>query len=380
MAMMNKIFEAINFRFFNYPMPANQQKGNTFFLENALTWFNESVTETGMYASKYSMLWERYFSPLPENEASWIRTLMKVKKHHPTIYEKYFGQKNIESKIAEWLLTIQRPDGTFPTSFEDLNNQPPGIFVNGRILSGLLTYYELHKSEKILSSLLKNAQWLLNMQMQEGSWQHYNFNVPHSNTMTAYSLIKLGHSINDNSFIDAGIKNIQYTISQQAQNGYFPDKPGKRTDHYSDIIAFTLLGILLSSKKLNNLSFIPFVEKGFKPLQELIKKDGYLPGEINDEFRTTVNYCCLRGNCLLSSVGFGLYELTKNNSYKISAERLLQYVKEKQMRSRHSYLNGGITGSWPISGKYNTYEIHSSAVRNFTHALLEEDQINTMPV
>lgn len=377
MSVYKKIIESIGLRFLNYsPQPMNSAASNEFYIQNALNWFKDSALEQGIYASKYSMLWDRYFPSSPENEAGWVRTLIKIKTHLPATYEKMFAGKNIEQNMIDWLVETQRPDGTFPTSFEDLNNQPPGIFVNGRILAALLSYYLANKDEKVLDAAMKNAYWLKQLQYDDGSWRHYNFNTPHANTITAYSLIKTGKVTGEVSYFKAGKKNIDFTIQHQKENGFFADAPGKRTNHYSDVLGFTLLGILFSAKLLQEESYFEFVKKGYQSLAAMMKNDGYLAGEIDDELRTTVNYCCLRGNCIMSSVGFGLYKLFKEDYYKASADKLLSYVKSKQLRSRHHYLNGGITGSWPISGKFNPFEIHSSAVRNFINALMEQDRLN----
>jgi hypothetical protein len=68
-----------------------------------------------------------------------------------------------------------------------------------------------------------------------------------------------------------------------------------------------------------------------------------------------------------------LYKKTGHEIYKSAAGKLLQYVKEKQLRSRHPFLNGGIPASWPISGKYLPYEINSTGERLFVESLMERE-------
>jgi len=384
MGLLHKIFEEVNLRFFNYsshPDFKNQEKEA--FIENALYWLKNSAEADGKFSSKYSMLWNKYFPPLPESVAGWITTLMQLKKQYPQIYSKIFKERNVENEMAEWLLSEQRPDGTFAASYEDAVNQPPSIFVNGAVISGLISHYEVERNEKTLQAILKSADWLLQMQMDNGNWKYYTFNVPYVNSMSAFALIRLGKIISDEKYITAGKKNIEYIISVQQPNGYFFPKHSPQTNsaprkdfYYTDAIAFTLMGILFSSNELNDGTLTENVSNGFKPVLHLLSRDGYLPGEINDSFQTTVNYCCLPGNCLLSSVGAMLYRKTKNELFKTASEKLLDYVKEKQLRSRYTYLAGGITGSWPLSGKYNPYEINSSAIKYFVDALMEQPSAN----
>jgi hypothetical protein len=371
MSWISKVFEAINLRFFDYSPQANYKNlTNQNILENSLYWFRNSAFE-GCYASQYSMLWEKYFPPLPESAAGWIPVLIRINKQYPHVSTKIFGAAKPEEQIAAWLLSSQRPDGTFASSYEDPANRPPAIFANGCINIGLMALYEEKKDEKILNAILKSAHWLLNMQAADGSWQHYTFNVPHANTMTAWSLIKLGKLLNNERFIEAGKKNILYTLSHQNPNGSFSEANEKSVCHYTDIVAYTLTGIFLSAEVLDDDSLILSVIKAYKSLFPLLRRDGYLPGEINEEFKTTVNYSCLTGNSLFCSLGMMLYKKTGNEIYKTAAVKLFQYVKDKQLHSRLPYLEGGITASWPISGKYLPYEIHSTGERIFVEALLE---------
>ncbi|HKR03100.1 MAG TPA: prenyltransferase/squalene oxidase repeat-containing protein [Bacteroidia bacterium] len=371
MGWFNKIFEEINLRFFDYSSHSNfKNLNNEKIIENSLFWFRNSAFE-GCYASKYSMLWNKYFPPLPESAAGWITTLIRIKNNYPHLYAKVFNNSKPEENIAEWLLAVQRPDGTFASSYEDVSNQPPAVFANGCVNAGLISLYVENKDEKILAAILKSAEWLVQMQMPDGSWQHYTFNVPHANTMTAFSLIRLGSLLNNERFINTGRKNILYTIKQQNENGSFAEASSKAVYHYTDIIGYTLTGILLSANELNDDSQTENVIKGYKSLFNLLGSNGYLPGEINNEFKTTVNYCCLPGNSLLCSLGMMLYKKTGNEVFKTAAGKLIQYAKEKQLHSRHPYLEGGIPASWPISGKYLPYELNSTGERLFVEALIE---------
>src|SRR6185436_21065982 len=101
MGWFNKIFEEINLRFFNYSPNSNfQNLSRDSIIENALFWFRSSAYE-GCYASKYSMLWNKYFSPLPESAAGWITTLIRIKKKHPDIYSRVFVNSDPTEKIAD---------------------------------------------------------------------------------------------------------------------------------------------------------------------------------------------------------------------------------------------------------------------------------------
>jgi hypothetical protein len=368
MKYLFKIFQELNQRFLSRPFNTHKA-GNDYFIEQSLLWFRNSQRNNGEFASKYSMLWDKYFSASPEAEAGWIITLIHLKEKYPDLYKKIM-KHDVEASLAERIISFQRPDGSFPLSFEDLHNQPPGIFATGQVISGLMEYYKQYRDKTIIEKVLLSANWLLRMQLSNGQWMHYTFHAPHASTMTSMTLIRLGNLVGENKFVDAGKRNIEYTLKLQMKNGYFPVQDSHKVNHFSETIAFTLLGIVIAGEELNNQSYIDAAAHGYQAILTLLKNDGYLPGEIDENLHTVVNYCCLSGNCLMSRAGYRLYKITGDEIYKSAAGELLTYVKQKQLRSRYRYLNGGITGSWPISGQFNTYEIYSSAVQYFVDALL----------
>lgn len=368
MKYLFKIFQELNQRFLTRPFNTDKA-GTDYFIEQALLWFRNSQRNNGEFASKYSMLWDKYFSASPETESGWINTIVRLKKKYPDLYKKIM-KHDVEAKLAERVISFQRPDGSFPRSFDDLHNQPPGIFVTGQVISGLMEYYKQYRDKIIIEKILLSARWLLRMQLNNGQWMHYTFHAPHANTMTSVALVRLGNLIGENKFVDAGMRNIEYTLKLQMKNGYFVIPASNNINHYSETIAFTLLGIIMVAEELNNQSYMDAAAHGYQAIISLLKNDGYLPGEIDENLHTVVNYCCLSGNCLMSQAGFRLFKITGDEVYKSAADKLLRHVKQKQLRSRYRYLNGGITGSWPISGQFNTYEIHSSAVQYFVDALL----------
>jgi hypothetical protein len=101
--------------------------------------------------------------------------------------------------------------------------------------------------------------------------------------------------------------------------------------------------------------------------------NGFLPGELDEGFHSASSFTCLPGNCLLALSAYKLATLESDNAYRSKADRLTDYVKNKQLHSGTPVTDGGISGSWPISGNYSSYEITSWGVRYFCEALMMQD-------
>ena len=71
-------------------------------------------------------------------------------------------------------------------------------------------------------------------------------------------------------------------------------------------------------------------------------------------------------------IAFILYRITKKSLYLNNGIKLLNYVKIHQIKSNDKKINGGISGSWPIDGRYNSNEIPNWPSKFFIDALLLE--------
>ena len=370
--MIEKIFNQLKLRYLSYTSKTtglNESEEDR--ILRALGWFRQSLMKGGGSSAKYSLLHDTFFPAYPETTGYWLNTLFFVRQHFPGIYQSVFGERVVETELKDWLLSVQRLDGTFPGSFGDFANQPPRVFNNGQIILGLLKYYEHYRDEKVMDSILQSADWLLKVQAKDGSWRQFTIHQLSSNTRTAWALMLLSKITGDKKYLDAGIRNIEFAIRLQQPNGYFLDNGFDAVGvPYTHSIAYAIKGVLEASTITGNEKWLQVTEKSYAPLLPLIKKDGFLYGQIDEDFNSTSNYCCLTGNSQLSVIGYKLYSLTGKEEYRQAAGLLIDYVKDKQVKSDVPSLSGGVTGSWPISGSYCPYEIPNWSVKFFIDALI----------
>lgn len=370
--MLQRIFNHFRLRFISLssqtlPRKVTVEKQ----VELALEWFENSILKSGGGAAKYSMLFHSYLPAYPETNGYWLNTLLLVRQHFPEVFKSVFEEREIIREIADWLISIQRLDGTFPGSYGDFMNQPPRVFNNGQIILGLLNYYKNYHQQEALDSAIKSADWLLKVQSDDGSWRQFTLHQLSSNTRTAWALILLGQFLKENKYIEAGTRNIEFALTLQKDNGYFKDNG---FDSFSipstHTIGYAIRGITGAAIATGNRNWLKSSQEAFDPVITLMKENGFMPGDIDEFYSASENYTCLTGNCQLSTVGYLLYNETGNEKYKEAADQLINYVKRKQLVSDDPHVTGGISGSWPISGKYCSYDIPNWAVKFFVDALI----------
>lgn len=374
--MIQKIISQIRLRYLNLASQTVAiELSNNERIELALNWFKQTLLASGGSSAKYSMMFNKFFPAYPETTGFWLNTLIVISKEYPAIYKRVFDDKDVATDLATWLLSIQRLDGTFPGSFGDYKNQPPRVFNNGQIILGLLDYYTNFKNEKVLAAAVTSADWLLKVQEEDGAWRQFTLHQLSSNTRTAWTLIKLSELTGEKKFKEAGIRNIEFALSLQNNNGYFNDN-GFDEDEIptTHTIGYALRGIVGAGIDLKNEKWIQAVARSYDKILPLIKSNGYLTGELDEDWESRANYCCLTGNCQLSVVGHFLAEATGDKKYLQAADKLIDYVKTKQLTSPSAFINGGISGSWPVSGGYCAYDIPNWAARFFVDALVLQNR------
>lgn len=373
--MLERIFTQIKYRFFDYSgKPVETVNASSDHIASALKWFKATLLPDGGGAAKYSMMSHQLTAAYPMSTANWGPVLTRIKQYYPEIYKQEIDVPELTRELANWVLRTQRRDGTFPASYGDYMNQAPRVFNNGMIIHSLLDYHNARGGSDLMDACINSADWLLKVQSPDGSWRQFTFHQLSSNTLTGAALIRLGAITGEKKYQDAGEKNIGFALSLQKANGYFNGNGfDSHSSAYTITIAYAIAGILEAGILTGNDEWKNAAFKGLVPVLNLVNKTGFLVGEIDENFQSGSSFSCLPGNCLLAINAYKLATITGNSDLKDKADLLTDYVKAKQMVSKIPSVNGGISGSWPISGNYCAYEIPSWAVRYFVEAVMMQD-------
>jgi rhamnogalacturonyl hydrolase YesR len=375
--MLDRIFTQIRFRFFDFSSrPKVTEKPVSGYLTDALGWFQASLLPEGGGAAKYSMMTHQMSSGYPMTTANWVPVLSRLKLYYPELFNQIIKNPDTIRELVNWVLRTQRRDGTFPASYGDFMNQPPRVFNNGLIIHSLLDHHNEQGGNDLMEACIKSAEWLLKVQSADGSWRQFTFHQLSSNTMTASALIRLASITGEKKYELAGEKNIQFALGLQAENGYFKGNGfDSNSSAFTITMAYAIAGVLEAGILTGNETWKNAALKGLVPVMNKVNENGFLVGTLDENFQSDSSFACLPGSCLMAVNAYKLASLEGNSELKIKADLLTDYVKSKQMSSKSPLINGGISGSWPISGNYCTYEITSWGVRYFAEALMMQDSM-----
>ena len=141
-------------------------------------------------------------------------------------------------------------------------------------------------------------------------------------------------------------------------------------NYYTHTIAYAIRGVLECGINDNNDEWILSAKKSFEAISDLILDNGFLSARIDNAANPLSDYVCLVGNCQMSIIGCKLYEIFGSKNFLGKSQILLNYVKSKQIVSEDSNTNGGIPGSWPLSGHYNSFRLPNWSAKFFIDAML----------
>ncbi len=372
--MIERIFTQIRNRLFDYSGKPADNLSATDQIKAALLWFRNSLLPEGGASAKYSMMTHLFSPGYPMSTANWVPVLSRIQQFYPEVYKELFGSTDVNKELVNWIIRTQRRDGTFPGSYGDFMNQAPVVFNNGMIIHGLLDYYNASGGKELIDSCVSSADWLLKIQSPDGGWRQFTIHQLSSNTLTASALLRLSAITNDSRYRDAAIRNLEFAYELQQENGYFKGNgfdSGNRA--FTITIGYALAGMMEAGILENNEKWLNSAQKGLIPVLNMVNKSGLLVGELNENFQSSASYSCLPGSSLIAICGYKMAAITGLQELRLKADLLTNYVRSKQINSRIPAITGGISGSYPISGNYCTYEITSWGVRYFIEAVMMQE-------
>lgn len=306
------------------------------------------------FPSKYSIL-HGVTNDFPETTGYIIPTLLN------------FNLEKTE-QAGEWLLEVQHEDGAFGT---DADLKDKKIFDTAQTIFGTLALYQKTNKDKYLQSAIKAGNFIIQNQEENGSWVKYAFNdIPHSYySRVAYALLNLYEQTNNEKYKQSAIKNLDWVLSNQQENGFFKyfsfDKNEKAPLH---TIAYTIEGLLKSGLILNEQKYIDAAKK---------TADSFLNKELFSFYNSDWshdNEKCLTGMAQMAIIFLIFYAANKKVKYLDNARKINKYLKKRQMQSGAEEIKGAIPGSYPISGKYMPYSYPNWAAKFFIDSLLLENK------
>ena len=361
-------------------------------LDAAAQWIcrAQDATPDDGVARSYSLVYQPYFKrkgwfpSYPETTGYIIPSMFD--------YAHLTGRQDIYDRavrMAQWETAVQMENGAVQGG--TIADKPtPAIFNTGQVIFGWLRAYEETGKERFIGSAVKAGKYLIANQEADGAWRKNLSNFVSDrmptftyNTRTAWALFLLGEKVKKQAFTDGAIKNIEFAIEQQHENGWFPNNCLSDPDQpLLHTIAYCIRGILEIGDLSGNERYVQQAQKAADALLEKQRADGSLAGRFNAQWEGTGQWSCLTGDAQTSIIWNRLHGITGDDKYRNGAKKMNVYLKKRQLIfPGKKDIHGGICGSYPIHGLYGSFEILNWAVKFFIDALIleralgEKDQI-----
>ncbi len=340
-------------------------------LKASVEWLcrSQDVNKDGGCAARYSFKhgWQ----------ASYPETTGYISKTFFDLYQ-VTGEKDILERavrMVDWELTVQMENGAFPGNKADVSPRPV-IFNTGQIILGLVSAFKATGEEKYRAAAMRAADWLVSVQDDDGVWRKHTFEgiVHLYNTRVAWSLLEVAAIGDSESHRQAAVRNIDWAVDQQTSNGWLAGNTFTGEDNpVVHIIAYAIRGILESGILLDEQRYIDAAEKAAAKMMHAFEVRKYLPGDFNEHWKSKAKFSCLTGDAQTAIIWFKLYEILGDMRYLNAGFKMNDYLCSLQdIRSANQGICGGIKGSHPIWGRYDTYKYPNWAVKFFVDSLLLE--------
>ena len=280
-------------------------------------------------------------------------------------------------RMADWLVSIQYEDGSIPDSYY----RKKMVFDTGQVLFGFVRAFEETGKQSYREAALKAGKWLIDVQEQDGTWRKFAVGeIPHTYyARVAWSLTRLHSITGDDQYNESCSKNIEWTLSQQHENGWFNNASfttAKNDRPYTHTIAYTIRGILESGMYLQRDKYIDAARKAMDGLLGALPDSGLVYGSYDKNWQGDTRFSCLTGDAQLAIIFFKLYQLTDKEQYLNAGRKINDYLLSKQeLRISNKDAFGALAGSSPIWGEYIHFMYPNWATKFLIDSLLLEKKI-----
>jgi hypothetical protein len=341
-------------------------------LNSSLRWILEAQRPDGGIAAYYSLL-TGYSESYPEVTGYIV----------PTLYDFARAAHDDSATVAAeratlWLLSLQMPSGAFPAGLHRGSNddeKQPSVFNTGQILQGLVRAHLETNCPGTLQAAVAAGDWLVNVQQTDGSWSGSGAyqNVAHTYySMVAWALAELSKRTADRQHRLAAERNLNWVLSHFRTSGWIDGINLRGHPNYLHFIAYVLQGVLECGILLRRDDAIDAVARSSWVLLRKFETNKFLPGAYDPDFKNGQRFTCLTGNAQMSCVWLRLFEVTGDLRYINAALKMNEMLKQLIPARGPQGIFGGVSGSYPIWGRYQPLRYISWGNKFLADALLLE--------
>ncbi len=337
-----------------------------------LHWICNAQRPDGGIAAYYSLL-TGYSESYPEVTGYII----------PTLYDLARATNDARAivtaeRATRWLLSLQMSDGAFPAGLQG-SDARPSVFNTGQILQGLVRAYRESNRSEILLSAQNAGDWLVEMQSADGSWSGpaaYQNSAHTYYSMVAWALAELAeladHRIHGASYASAAERNLDWVLLHFRPTGWIDGINLQGYPNYLHFIAYAIQGVLECGILLRRNDAIEAAQKSVWLLLRKFETRKFLAGAYDPDFKNGQRFTCLTGNAQICCAWLRLYEITGDLRYLNAALKMNEMLKQLLPLRGGQGIAGGVSGSYPIWGRYQSLRYISWGCKFMADALLLE--------
>jgi hypothetical protein len=367
-------------------LPRKQVPSPSESLAAAIEWIcrAQDASGDGGVARSYSLAYHPFFQ-----RRGWLPSYPETTGYIiPTMFEyaKRTGREDLFARavrMADWESKVQMPNGAVMGGTVDAP-AAPAIFNTGQVIFGWIRAFQETGDQRYLDSAVRAGDFMVSAQDADGAWRkslgHFASAELASytyNTRSAWALLLLADATGNTQYRHAAVRNVDFALTEQVPNGWFANNclsdPARPLLH---TIAYALRGIVEVGLAVGNEAYIAAVRKAADALLVQQREDGSLAGRFTRDWQPAVGFSCLTGNVQMGTVWARLYHHTGDEKYVrglVKANRFTQSVQ--WLGTGNPALDGGISGSFPLHGRYGRFEVLNWAVKFFADSLLLEADI-----
>ena len=332
---------------------------------------DQSASADGGFARDYSLV-NGWATSYPETSGYIVPTFFaeSIASNDPDLDQR-------ARRCLDWFVSIQFPEGGFQGGRIDQLPRVPVTFNTGQILLGLAAGAMLDR-EKYLEPMRRAAAWLRDTQDTDGAWRKHStpFAEPGEKvyeTHVSWGLFEADRVSPDQGFGEAGLAQVRWALSKQQPNGWFAsnclEDPSAPLTH---TIGYVLRGVIEAYLWSKDRALLDAAVRTAEGLLPAIEPGGRLPGRLNKDWRSAVDWVCLTGSAQIAHCLFLLVREANRTDFREKSKALNAYVRRSLTLTGDADTNGGVKGSFPVHGDYGRFQYLNWACKFMIDSCREE--------
>jgi hypothetical protein len=337
----------------------SKDPGSNQVVEEAVAWLyraqDHSTSCDGGVAHSYSLL-NGWSSSYPETTGYIVPTLLHYSELHPD------GKAHQRAaRMLDWLISIQLPDGSFQGGRIDTEPVVPVTFNTGQILMGLAAGARA-LGRKYHEPMCRAADWLVQTQDPDGCWRRHPSPLARPgervyDTHVAFGLLEAARVEPRRSYVEAALANVRWALRFQSENGWFDKCCLTDTSQpLTHTLGYALRGVLEAYRFTKDRALLQAGRRTADGLLSAVRSNGFLPGQLDRNWKGTVKWACLTGTVQVAYCWLLLYEDTGDEQYRSAAFVANRYVRRTVAVKGPGEIRGGVKGCFPVYGDYLPYK------------------------